>query len=228
MLPEILLIIPHGKTEKNFLESFLHLYIAACFRTLFGKDTSSERADEHPIRIYGSKYDDVPYFYVNSYINDFKEMIKFCNLKNMIENLSENYSRTINVFVILVSDIEEEDENESLREELLNKEYKSKTKECLETYLGKVNFNLSGQKFIWSKKKFENNFFDYAEVTKNERKKHKKPEEYISVKHRELDVELRKKQEYLRKYFFEKLDKKNTNLLELIDIIDEWFKKIGE
>lgn len=228
MIPNVIIFITHGKTEKVFLENFMPIYLASWHYELFGKDTSSERLNEDPNQFYGINHRGEPYFCVNMYEENFEEMLSHGNLSQRIQAIWEGKEKPLEIFFVLLSDINEKGESKSRLSDLMSGTYKEKTEKIIKEKFKDFKFNIVDQLFVWSKEKFEKNFKDFGPVTKKESKKHQKPREYIEKKRLSLDIDDRQKVDILRNKIFEQLDESNTNLIEFINLLDDWFRSIGE
>lgn len=212
--PKYVMFFCHGKTEKVFIKRVFELYVEAWFVEIFGEGSGYwKNSDENPVFINAEDRLGENYVCINEFENNVSDLLAHTLDKLSLEN--EN-----SIFAFSILDInEDENESKAKRENILLN-HDSIVKDIFE----KNGSTIIGSKFIYFEGKIEDclpNFIEYTEGTKGN--KIHKIGIWLDKSISNIPIDEITSREKIRGMFD---GIKNSNLMELFDQFDEWFKNL--
>ncbi len=216
-MPSYLLFLCHGKTEATFVKGIVEKYIELKFCETLGEEESYyKNKDENPNIIIAEKWNGEIYLSINSFEKDVEQLISSGKER---KDLSEK----ANIVSISIIDIcEDENEDELKKNNVLNNH-----EEIIKDIAEKYQVNIDFSHLYYFEEKIETCLYRFYETIGNiKAPKHAKMDRWVSENIKmiwETDSKLTSSsiKELISK-------SKNTNIIKLFEIIDEWFESLNK
>ncbi len=214
-MPRYLLFFCHGKTEATFVNEIVRKYIELKFEEFFGAESGYYKNEgENPDIIIAEKWNGEIYLSVNSFDSDIEQ---FISAEERRKDLSK---RTEIVSISIIDILENESEDPYKRERVLQNH-----KEIIEEIAKNYGITTDNSHLYYFEEKIESCLEDFhGKVISRNAPKPLKMSQWVSQSIKEIWENYGDLTSILVKELISK--SKNTNIIDLFVLIDEWFNSL--